>query len=1031
MPLGPEWSHRLDTWINALKRYVFKRLGSVDLDGFVTADKLSFDSAMAGPFEPMPAGTKWGQKFHFGWFRGSVTVPAEAAGAKLVLRNGFGKNGLVFVDGVAKGHVSVNNQPFVLSLDAKPGAEYQLLMEVSAGSEPQRCDTGPVPLGERAIPDDYPGNTPTLGELAFGIWQQRAAQLWFDVETLRTMLPYISEDYSVRANEIEEALKDFTLIVDFELPEDQMLATFDAARERLAPVLARPAGPSAPTLTAFGHGHLDVAWLWPLAETERKIARTISNQLSLISEFPWHRFLSPQPHLHWMLKRDYPELYERMKQAIADGSIIADGAVWVEPDTNMASGEALIRQFLFGKRWFKEEFGVDSEVLWLPDVFGYSGNLPQLMAGCGVKYFSSWKIFWDYHGGDPFPHDIFTWEGIDGSTVLVQLVNAYGMGCTPDSTIRNWRDRRVKDPRFDQRMHVFGWGDGGGGPALEHLEFTKRQFDLDGVPKMKMSSLAESFAEMEARGAPTERHVGEMYFLCHRGVLTSQAKTKLGNRRSELALREVEMWAAAALAAGDDYAYPAEAMTELWRTVLLMQFHDILPGSSIKRVHDEAEAAYANVVAEARNHAAGAAAALATPTDDAMVVFNSLSWDRPVLVILPDEWAGATDAQGNALGSQESEGRRIVEVTAPTCGWTTLRKGEAADSDGAIVSAGADHLENELVRVAFDDLGRITSAVDKTTGREFMAGLGNEFKLFKDQPTNFDAWDIDSMYEQTPVALDDAATVEVVASGPLFATLRVSRKLNDSPMTQEITLRAGARRVEFRTVVDWAEQHKLLKVGFATNIHTNEAIHEIQFGHTLRPTHRSRQHDADRFEVANHRWTALAEARRGAAVLNDCKYAINCLSGTMNLTLLRAPMAPDDLADRGRQVFTYAFLIWDGPSLADSHVVREGYELNVTPTVAAAEGGHRSLLAVDADNVIIDTVKPAEDASGDLIVRLYESMRSATTCTLTGSLPFRLVVETDMLENTVGTLDCIPADHGSSVNLDFRAFEVKTLRLKL
>ena len=1025
MALGPEWSHRLDVWMNALKRHFFQKLGSVELDGFVTADKLSYDAAMAGDFKPMPVGTRWGQKFQFGWFRGAVTVPAEAAGAKFVLVHGFNKHGLVFVDGAARGHVSVIDQPFVLSLDAKANTEYELLIEVSAGSEPQRTDTGPVPLGERAIPDDYPGNTPTLGETAVGIWQERAAQLWFDAETLRTMLPYLPEDDSVRRSEVEEALKDFTLLVDMELPADEMLATFDAARERLAPVLAKPAGPSAPTLTAFGHGHLDVAWLWPLGETERKIARTVSHQLSMIEEYPWHRYLQPQPHLYWMLKQDYPELYERLKQAVADGTIQADGAVWVEPDTNMASGEALIRQFLFGKRFFKDELGVDSEVLWLPDVFGYSGNLPQIMAGCGVKYFSSWKIFWRYHGGDRFPHDIFTWEGIDGSEVLVQLVNSYGMGCTPDSTIRNWRDRRVRDPRFDQRMHVFGWSDGGGGPALEHLEFTRRQFDMDGVPKMQMSSLAESFAEMEARGVPKDRHVGEMYFLCHRGVLTSQAKTKLGNRRSELALREVEMWASAAMAAGSGYEFPADEMAELWRTVLLMQFHDILPGSSIKRVHDEAEAAYAGVVVGARTHAGDAVATLLDPTDSAMVVFNSLSWDRSVLVILPEHWTGATDAQGTPLTVQEAEGHRIVTVTAPACGWTTLRDGAAATADKPTVSAGVDHLENELVRFEFDKVGRMTSAFDKAAGREFLGGLGNEFKLFKDQPTYFDAWDIDSMYEQTPVTLNDKATVEVVAAGPLFATLRVSRKLHHSPMTQEITLRAGSRRVEFRTVVDWAEQHKLLKVGFDTNIHTNEAVHEIQFGHIARPNHRSRPHDADRFEVAQHRWTALAEARRGAAVLNDCKYAINCLAGTMNLTLLRAPMAPDDLADRGRQVFAYAFYLWEGP-LADSGVVREGYELNVTPTVAEGEAGQRSMLAVDADNVIVDTVKPAEDGSGDFIVRLYESMRTATTCRLTSSLPMRLAVETDMLENAMGPLDV----SDGRVTLEFRPFEVKTVRLK-
>ena len=1030
MALNAEWQDRLKRWMDALKKHFFKKLGTVEFEGFTTAEKLTPEEAMAREFEPRPVGSRWGEKFHFGWFRGSVTVPAEAAGKKLVLQHGFNKHGLVFVDGVAAGHVSTTGQPFVLSLDAKAGRQYQLLLEVSAGYNPQRCEAGPVPLGERTIPDVHPSNTPELGETAFGVWQDQAVQLWFDAEMLRSLLTHLPDE-SPRSNEIQQALKDFTLIVDFELPEGEVTATFGAARDRLAPVLARPAGPSAPTLNAFGHGHLDVAWLWPLAETERKIARTLSHQLAIIEEYPWHRFLQPQPHLYWMLKRDYPELYERVKQAVAEGSIIADGAVWVEPDTNMASGEALIRQFLFGKRFFKDEFGVDSEVLWLPDVFGYSANLPQIMAGCGVKYFSSWKIFWNYHGGEHFPHDVFTWEGIDGSTVLVELVNSYGMGCTPDSTIRNWRDRRTKDPRYDQRMHVFGLGDGGGGPILEHMEFTRRQFDLDGCPKIKMSSLADSFAELEAKGEPPDRYVGEMYFLCHRGVLTSQAKTKLGNRRCEIALREAEMWCVAAAAADEDYVYPVEAMTDAWRAVLLNQFHDILPGSSIKRVHDEAEAAYAGVIDATRRIFSVAAASLAEPAD-AITVFNSLSWDHPVLVILPSEWTGATTDSDKSLHAQKSDGHRIVEVTVPSCGWTTLTPSPALQADDSQivanggVEADTNRLENNLIRVEFDGSGRITSIIDKQTGRQFAGGLGNEFKMFKDTPSQFDAWDIDSMYELQPIHLDLSADIDVIAAGPLFATLRVKRKLNNSVMVQDIRLRAGSWRVDFHTVIDWQEQHKLLKVGFDTNIHANEAIHEIQFGHLARPNHRSRPFDANRYEVANHHWSALAEARRGAAVLNDCKYAVNCLGGTINLTLLRAPMAPDDLCDRGRQEFTYAFCVWDDASLADSGVVREGYELNTPPTVVAGAGGSRSLLSVDADNIIIETVKPAEDGSGDVIVRLYESMRSATRCTLATTLPAASAVETDMLENNPTPLNL--AD--GRIPLEFRAFEVKTVRLK-
>jgi alpha-mannosidase len=1018
-----------------LKNFFYRPLGAAELTGFTTTEKLSAEQASQGQFEPRPVGSTWGEKFQYGWFRGQVTTPAEAAGTKFVLQHGLnGCEGLVFVNGQARGHLSkAVGQPFVLSLSAKKGESFDLLIEAYAGNHPQLCSGGPVPLDQRSVPDVHPANTPVIGETTFGIWQQEAYQLYMDVAALQSMLPHLQAE-SLRACEITQALKDFTLIVDFECSPEETFASFVAAREHLAPVMAKPNGPSAPTLMCLGHGHLDVAWLWPLAETERKVARTLSHQLSLIEEFPFHRFLHPQPHLHWMLKRDYPELYGRVKQAIADGEIVADGAVWIEPDTNMSSGESLIRQFLHGKRWYREEYGVDSEVLWLPDVFGYSASLPQIMRGCGVKYFSSWKIFWNYHGGEDFPHHIFTWEGIDGSSVLVELLDGYGMGCIPDSTIRNWKHRRTFDPRFDQRLHVYGYGDGGGGPALEHVEFMRRQVDMEGCPKMKPSSLAESFAELEAKGEPTARFVGEMYFQCHRGVLTSQAKTKLGNRRSEIALREAEMWSVAASTVGQDYVFPAEQMTDAWRTVLLNQFHDILPGSSIRRVHEEAEAQYAEVVASARDLVGHAAAALAEESGDALTVFNSLSWDHPVLVALPHDWPSATDADGAPLCVQKAGDQRLIEVDAPSCGWTTVTKhteepGNDINHSVEVVIEGDVHrLVNELICVSFDSAGRVTSVVDKTTGREFIDGLGNEFKMFKDVPSDFDAWDIDSMYEMQPVELANSAEIETLTAGPLLATLRVKRTVNNSALTQDITLRAGSRRVDFETVIDWQERHKLLKVGFDTNVHANEAIHEIQFGYLARPNHRSRQFDADRFEVANHRWTAFAEAKRGAAVLNDCKYAVNCLGGTINLTLLRAPMAPDDLADRGRQEFAYAFYVWDDSSLADSGVVREGYTLNVPPTVAvgAAREG-RSMFAVDAETVVLDTAKLAEDGSGDVIVRLYESARTAASCTLSTTLPAKAAVETDMLENETGPLDL--AD--GKVALTFRAFEVKTVRLKM
>jgi alpha-mannosidase len=1035
-----EWKDRLTAWKNELATRFYRPLGTVDLEGFATDAQLSADEAMNGEFAPIAPGDTWGdgKPFMYQWFRGTITTPTDAVGKKLVFRHGAGPvTGLIFIDGQPAGQMSPTGWasplrfPMTLALDAQAGQTFDLLMEAYAGNHPADCHGMPKPHDYVYVPETSPNNIHTMEPSTVGWWDVDAFDLWIDIETADQIFNTVDVD-STHADRLREAIQQFTMVLDLELPDAELRQNILDARAVLAPVLAEAGDGSDGTLHAFGHGHLDVAWLWPIADTERKVARTLANQLSLIEDAKhhWgldHKFLQPQPHTYWMLENTYPELFERTKQAIADGNIIADGAVWVEPDTNMSSGESLIRQFLFGKRYFKDVLGVDSEVLWLPDVFGYCAALPQIMRGCGVNRLSTWKIYWNYHGGDDFPHHLFNWEGLDGSQVLVELITMYGNDGDPSATIDNWKCRRTRDARIDARIYAFGHSDGGGGPDIKHTAYIARQKNLKGAPKFEYTTLKEHFDYIDAKGGPRDTYVGELYFQAHRGVLTSQAKTKMFNRKCEFALREAECWSALA---GEKFSMPLETMVDAWRTVLLNQFHDILPGSSIKRVYDQAEAEYAEALADADAVAADARATLTDNTDDAMTLFNSLSWDRRVTVALPEGWAGANDDAGNALCVQPTDEGNVVATTVPSVGYATIHRADAkpCDTAGARcgVTAEAGLLENNLICVTFNASGEMTSVLDKSTGRETLAGLGNEFKLFKDMPTNFDAWDIDSMYEDQPVAIAPSATIEVVTSGMLVGALKITRQINNSTLTQTVTLRRDSRRVDFDTTVEWAERRKLLKVGFDTNIHANEAIHEIQFGHVARPNHRSRQYDFDRFEVANQKWTALAEARRGAAVLNDSKYGVNVLGGVINLTLLRAPVAPDDQADRGTQKFTYAFYAWDGCDVADSGLVREGYDLNIPLTVTAGAAGNASLMSIDADNIIIETVKPAEDGSGDVIVRLYEAMRSATRCTLSAGFPITGAVETDMLEAGDDAVELVD----NAMTLEFRPFEVKTFRLK-
>jgi alpha-mannosidase len=991
------------------------------MEGFITLEQLTLEQAIKHEFNIMNPGTAWGAKWEYGWFRGTLMLPDEATGKRIVLVTEVGGEGIIYVNGAAAGARDRMHKEIMLAKQGVSGTKYDLLIESYAGHGPRNAHAGPTPPWRETVPEPPPAQV-VVGETTFGIWQEDVYQLWVDVETLWQLRENLDEN-SLRVMEIDAGLRDFTLLTDFELSRTEMLETVKTARERLKPLLECYNGSTAPVMYGFGHSHIDVAWLWPLQETERKEGRTLATQLALMEQYPEFIFLQSQPHLYWMLQQRYPEIYQRVKEAASNGQLIAEGGTWVEPDTNISSGESLIRQFIHGKRFYKEEFGVDCELLWLPDVFGYSGALPQIMRGCGVKYFSTQKIFWAYHGGDPFPYNTFIWEGIDGSEIYVHLHRDYNARVNPENVIKRWNTRVQKDG-FSRRLYPFGFGDGGGGPTRNHLEFARRLADLEGAPKFVMASPMQYFKDQEAVGWPENRYVGELYFQCHRGVYTSQAKTKKGNRKSELALRRAEMWAVAAQSLGD-YLIPAEALDEAWKKVLLNQFHDILPGSSIARVYEEAEAAYAVVLASAESVTKQAVQTLVKDTDSAVTVFNDLSWSRRVLVPLPTGFEGAVDTNGRPLPVQKDGEQVLAEVVVPSCGWTTLRQAESIETSSAVMVK-EKILENEYLKVTFNDYGEITSLIDKQAPQsELAAGLCNCFAVYKDVPTLFDAWDIDSMYELLPVSLDQEATFKILAEGPLVGTLRITRQLNNSTMTQEVSLRRGSRRVEFKTAVNWQEKHKLLKVKFPVNIHSNEAVHEIQFGYIKRPNHRSRPFDSDRFEVANQKWTALTQGNQGFAVLNDCKYGVNVLGNSINLTLLKSAMAPDMHADLGLQEFTYAFYAWTG-NFADSDLIREGYELNCPVMAVRGDGGTNTPFFVDTSNVILETVKPAEDGSGDIIVRLYEAKQMATKTTLHTSLPVKTAVLTNMLEEPIAEPTVI---ENGKITLIFSPFEVKTLRL--
>ena len=1059
-----EWQDRVKHWIRTLKDDFYEPLGEISWEAFTTMEYLTPQEAQEGDFAPVGPGFTWGREWEYAWFKGAITLPERAQGQRIVMDLKPDGESALFVNGKAFGtyraswvyephHFMEDN---VLSACGKKGEHFDLLMETYAGhfipeAPTGGCATGPV------LPGAYrdgaeEGKRRVLGKCTYGIWNEEAYQLYMDVSTLSMLLTTLEEN-SLRAARIAKALQQFTLIADFEQPREGRIASYKEAREALRPVMEAKNGSTAPVFYAVGNAHLDLAWLWPMAETYRKTERTFAAQLRLIEEYPEYKFIQSQPASYEMCKKYYPELFARIKEAIKGGQWIADGAMWVEPDTNMASGEALIRQLVHGKRYYKEEFGVDSEILWLPDTFGYTAALPQILKGCGVKYLVTQKIFWSYNEGEQFPYHYFTWQGMDGSQIVSFLPTSYTYRTDPIEANRIWKERtQLQD--LDAFLMPYGYGDGGGGPARDYVEYAKRQEHLEGSVKVKMAGPAEFFHDMEQQGGPVNTYVGELYFSAHRGTYTSQAMIKQNNRLSELAMREMEMWSCLAMNKG--MKYQLSRADALWKEVLLHQFHDILPGSSIARVYVEAEKAHKEIRKGAAEMKEKAFAVLTDLSNEqAVTVFNSLSFERTALVELPERFSGgARTLEGLPVPVQSAEegesagnpGGYAVKalVTIPSCGGVSLIPAEAGNACGeagvVLAEAGKSApvsaeqvtvrkqgesfvMENNRVKAVVNDRGEVVSFVLKSSGREFAAEPMNRFRLYKDVPRLFDAWDIDSNYIHQEIEALREAKVEVVSEG-LEGVLKVSGRIGNSSLVQYIRLEAEGTRLNFDTQIDWKELHRLLKACFPVNVYAENGINEIQFGYMERPAHRSRPYDKDRFEVCNHHYSAFCDGVHGAAVLNDSKYGISMNGNALELSLLRASACPEMQADNRVHHFTYGFTAWEG-SFADSDVVRQGYELNVKPEIYAGALETFSAAGIDQANVILDTMKPAEDGSGDVILRLYESKKAAVTAKVRCALGSRAYL-CDMLENV---REEIPVENGE-MTLAFGAFEVKTVRMK-
>ncbi|OIV36426.1 alpha-mannosidase [Mangrovactinospora gilvigrisea] len=955
-------------------------------------------------YRPIATGEAWGRPWGTEWFRVRGTVPPEWSGrtVEAVLNIGFRGPGPGFQaealvyrpDGSPVKSLNPETTWVRISDEAKGGEE--VLLHLEAASNPSI--DGPVTdKGDW----DTAGDDPiyNLGRMELAVLDTEVWELAQDFEVLLQLMLELPVE-GPRRWEILRTLERALDVLDH---SRDVNAAAPEARAILAPALAAPANASAHRLSGVGHAHIDSAWLWPLRETVRKVARTASNVTDLMDRDPEFVFaMSQAQQLAW-IKEHRPEVYARVKEKVAAGQFVPVGGMWVESDTNMPGSEAMARQFVHGKKFFLEEFGIETDEVWLPDSFGYSAALPQLVKLSNSTFFLTQKISWSQF--NKFPHHTFWWEGIDGTRVFthfppVDTYNSEFSGREMAHAERNFQDKGAAH----RSLVPFGYGDGGGGPTREHLARAKRLANLEGSPRVEVEKPSEFFAKALADypGAPV--WVGELYLELHRGTYTSNAKIKQGNRKSEHLLREAELWAATAVVNGSDgYAYPYEQLDRIWKTVLLHQFHDILPGSSIAWVNREARATYQEVYAELEQIIGDAQAALAGDAGSgSRVVFNAAPHGRGGIAAL-----GARVAPG---------GEQATAVTE--------------QAGGGFV------LDNGLVRVAVDGRGLVTSAVDAASGRDAVApgGYANLLQIHPDLPNNWDAWDVDHFYRNTVTDLVDAESV-AAAGGD---AVEVVRKFGDSTVRQRLVLAAGSHRLDIDTDVDWHERETILKAAFQLDVQADRSTSETQFGHLHRATHTNTSWEAAKFEICAHRWIQVAEPGYGVAVVNDSTYGHDVtrsrrdeadggdggITTTVRLSLLRAPRFPDPHTDEDRHTLRFALV--PGAEIGDA--VREGYGINLPERSVPGDAAVAPLVSVDNDAVVVEALKLADDGSGDVVVRLYESRGARAEASVAPGFASASAAETDLLERPWSDGRGVSAEADGSVKLSLRPFQIVTLR---
>jgi len=988
-------------------------------------------------WEHLKMGEYWEGRDKYLWLRAEFQVP-DCRGKELVLLFDFGKTGgghnsgfesLLFINGEPYQGVDSNHKEVFLD-EQYFGKKIELALKLWSGLEgggPQKIMRHHFKYGDCAILN------PTVDDLYY-----TSNNMLKTVEAIDPNLPE-----SVRLlNALERAFRE----IDWSYPGSEIFyQSCEKANEVLTAELSSMEKNTSVNITAIGHTHIDVAWLWRLKHTREKAARSFSTVLRLMEKYPDYVFLQTQPQLYKFIKEDYPEIFEKIKSKVKEGKWEIDGAMWLEADCNIPSGESFVRQILHGSRFIKKEFNQDIHYLWLPDVFGYSWALPQILKKSGINTFMTTKISWNQY--NRMPHDTFIWRGIDGSEVLAHFITTpepenigtgswfytYN-GLLEPSTVKGIYDG-YRDKNINQNLLLsYGYGDGGGGVNRDMLENRRRLDKIPGLPYVKTGKAKDFFEELHETINDTDQYVhtwdGELYLEYHRGTYTSQAYVKKMNRRLEFAYREMELLQSWAYKTLPNWEYPAEKLHAGWEIILRNQFHDIIPGSSIHEVYQDNKEDYANALKIITELKEDMAKKLFKASGCSWTFMNTAGWERNDIVKIPVHQEGYfLDENGQKLNSvKTNEGYEVQLTGLPALGSKQISfiTGPENGQKEIPFRAREKRIETPFYHIEWNNEGQLTKIYDKEYQRNVLdeSGRGNILQLFEDKPMNFDAWDIDLYYIQKKKELK-ASSIEMIEVNALYAVIQFTYEFGKSRIVQYMKVYRDNRRIDFETKVDWHERQQLLKAAFEVDVRATQATYDIQFGNVKRPTHWNTSWDMARFESVAHKWVDLSERDYGVSLLNDSKYGHDVKDHTMRITLLKGAIYPDTEADIGEHAFTYSLLPHKG-DFVDGWVEQAAWELNnpLLGMQGITSFGHTPFFEIEnGEHVVIDAVKKQEDGDG-LIVRIHEFTGSKTKVKLRPTFAFHQWVETDLLENII---DGKVAQQSDAAELSFKPYEIKTI----